>query len=303
MSEKAVPCQLMELLYLPPMYMTVATGLRKRQRMRDSSQRLPITAMTTTEIQSASTQKQSHRLYCGNDPVLFTDPTGHITQQDKDKYKNGEINFYQWQTIVAIGEKWDSVNNMKDLNGEAKALARKEIHELADNFRQNGYHWESGDNLVSGDRLPDFWSLTVNAGSLAGGTIAITWDVYGKRYIGLGGNVGKSATLVSGSFTVNWVIQSTQPDAKTLEGYCSGWGINVGAGNGLGGGITKVPGQAHSVLGVGVYTPQAGASVVYPWKVYDPNDPKPKPTNPADAYRYHPYVPGSVRPPNPSYRP
>lgn len=241
--------------------------------------------------------------YCGNDPVLFTDPTGHITQQDKDKYKHGEINFYQWQTIVAIGEKWDSVNNMKDLNGEAKALARKEIHELADNFRQNGYHWESGDNLVSGDRLPDFWSLTVNAGSLAGGTIAITWDVYGKRYIGLGGNVGKSATLVSGSFTVNWVIQSTQPDAKTLEGYCSGWGINVGAGNGLGGGITKVPGQAHSVLGVGVYTPKAGASVVYSWKVYDPNDPKPKPTNPADAYRYHPYVPGSVWPPNPSYRP
>ena len=55
--------------------------------------------------------------YCGNDPILFTDPTGHITQQDKDKYKNGEINFYQWQTIVAIGEKWDSVNNMKDLNG------------------------------------------------------------------------------------------------------------------------------------------------------------------------------------------
>ena len=41
---------------------------------------------------------------CGNDPILFTDPTGHITKQDKDKYKNGEINFYQWQTIVAIGE-------------------------------------------------------------------------------------------------------------------------------------------------------------------------------------------------------
>ncbi len=58
MSEKAVPCQLMELLYLPPMYMTAATGLRKRQRMRDSSQRPPITAMTTTEIQSASTVKQ-----------------------------------------------------------------------------------------------------------------------------------------------------------------------------------------------------------------------------------------------------
>ena len=200
--------------------------------------------------------------YCGNNPVNFVDPSGHLTQQDKDLYINGKITYDQFKVLKELGKKYNSIDQLKDLSDEEKALAKKEIHELAEVYRGNGYHWNSiGDN-----RMPDFWSLTLNGGSVVGVTVVITWDNRGNLYKGVGLNAGKSATFLSGSFTANWIMQLGDPTEEQLEGYCAGWGINAGGGFGLGGGFTKVPGQDNSVFGIGVYSPQVGASAVYSHK-------------------------------------
>jgi hypothetical protein len=101
----------------------------------------------------------------------------------------------------------------------------------------------------------------VNFGSLVGGTIQIINDRYGRVYIAGGGNIGKSATALSGSLVAGWLNQASQPTADRLYRYVHGLSIGAGAGYGLGGNrVWGLPGVGKEA---GVFSPQIGATGTY----------------------------------------
>jgi RHS repeat-associated protein len=107
---------------------------------------------------------------------------------------------------------------------------------------------------------PDFLQLTLNVGGLVGATLSFTLTRGVHLYAGPGLNVGKSATIVSGSFTPGWMRPSPASESSVgnfVRGWsCSGGGgfiygyfFNFGSG-----------GQAHAP---GAATPQVGLSCTY----------------------------------------
>ena len=85
-------------------------------------------------------------------------------------------------------------------------------------------------------------------------------------YFGLGVNVGKAATLVSGSLTYNELLMRGRPTSQQLNSFLTSNSFNFSAGywGGVQGGWT--PGSGFS-LGVGVVTPQIGFGWTYSWKI------------------------------------
>jgi RHS repeat-associated protein len=110
-------------------------------------------------------------------------------------------------------------------------------------------------------RQPDYYAFTVNFGSVVGGTVQIINDRYGRVYIAGGGNIGKSATALSGSLVAGWLNQASQPTADRLYAYIHGASIGAGAGYGLGG--NKVWGMPGVGKEAGVFSPQIGATGTY----------------------------------------
>lgn len=126
---------------------------------------------------------------------------------------------------------------------------------------------DSQDQCESGLRLPDFVSININAGiPWIGITGAWAIDRYGKMYWGAGPNVGKSATIVSGSAAIGWLNQSCKPTDNDLSNFLSGHAFNVGGGYWAGGGLTYSPSTRGTATNVGVYSPQVGAGYTYSWE-------------------------------------
>ena len=105
------------------------------------------------------------------------------------------------------------------------------------------------------------WTLTLVGWS---GTASI--DRYGHTYwspLGLG--VGKSATIVSGSLTANWLNTCHKPTPKELESFLTQHGFSGSAGFWGGANQNYTPGSGWST-GVGFVSPQAGASYNYSFR-------------------------------------
>jgi hypothetical protein len=119
-------------------------------------------------------------------------------------------------------------------------------------------------------RLPDYVSGNINiaienpwTGSLVGWSGTFSLDRYGDWFwspFGIG--VGKSATVVSGSATVNWLDQCGTPSRQQLKSFLSQNGFNFAAG--YWGGISQsyTPGSGFAT-GFGIVTPQIGVSYNY----------------------------------------
>jgi hypothetical protein len=108
-------------------------------------------------------------------------------------------------------------------------------------------------------RVP--WTLTVVGWS---GTASI--DRNGNWYwslLGLG--AGKAATGVSGSITANWLDQRSTPTPSLLNSFLTTNGLS--AAGGFWGGATEsyTPGSGFAT-GVGIVSPQIGASYNYSFK-------------------------------------
>ena len=136
-----------------------------------------------------------------------------------------------------------------------------------------------------GLRTPDYYTLGINVaiptpwtGTLLGVTFQFTVDRYGNTYFGFGGNVGKSATVVSGSFVGGWLLQGTTPSPDQLSNFITSWSANVSGGYWGGGGLTWGNvgsfGLNDFALELGFYTPQVGGSLTYtwqlPWRLWGP---------------------------------
>jgi hypothetical protein len=114
----------------------------------------------------------------------------------------------------------------------------------------------------NGLRAPDFISANINVGipyllNLVGPTVAINIGRNRHVYIGPGINVGKAATLVSGSVTANWMTQPNQMQSFLTKNSFS---VNVGYWGGVQGAWTPGSGVAG---GVGFVSPQAGGAWTY----------------------------------------
>jgi len=123
-------------------------------------------------------------------------------------------------------------------------------------------------------RLPDYVSLNINiaiptpwTGTLIGITpVALSLDRYGNWYYGLGPNVGKALTFVSGSLTAGWLDQECKPTEGQMNNFLSGHGVNAGAGYWGGFGAQWSPANASATY-IGIVTPQAGVGYTYSWWV------------------------------------
>ena len=118
-------------------------------------------------------------------------------------------------------------------------------------------------------RLPDYISLNVSVGFPVLGPVGIGWsgsislDRYGTiHYSPIGVAVGVGRGEASASLTANWLIQSKVPSKEQMNSFLNGHGINVGAGFIGGAAYSYTPGSG-SAIGIGLFSPQVGASYNY----------------------------------------
>ena len=124
-----------------------------------------------------------------------------------------------------------------------------------------------GDNDT---RMPDYLSLNLSialpnslTGTLIGLNGTVSLDRYGSFHISpLGISIAKSASYFSGSLTGNWLMQSSTPSQEQLSNFLTEHAFNLGGGFIIGGGVSYTPGSGGA-YGVGLYSPQFGASYNY----------------------------------------
>jgi hypothetical protein len=123
-------------------------------------------------------------------------------------------------------------------------------------------------------RAPDYVSGNLNiailnpwTATLVGITLATNVDRDGDLYFGVGPTLGKSATLISGSVTVDWLDQKSKPDSQQIHGFLTRHSFSGTAG--FWGGVQQsyTPGSGWAT-GVGFVTPQAGVSYTYSWIIH-----------------------------------
>jgi RHS repeat-associated protein len=129
----------------------------------------------------------------------------------------------------------------------------------------SGMHWS---NIF---RLPDYFAVNLNiaipnpwTATVVGWSGTASVDRYGNWYWSpLGIGAGKSATIVSGSLTANWITQFNKPTESQLQNFLSGHGVNVTGGiwGGLSGSWS--PSTGDKAFGIGVVSPQIGGSYNY----------------------------------------
>ena len=115
----------------------------------------------------------------------------------------------------------------------------------------------------------DYYTASINVGSgWFGGTVTASMDRFGNVFAGFGGNVGKSATAVSGNLSVGWHL-STINDVftpTTGRNFLGGYAVNASGGFMSGNGVTYSPGGGVGTE-VGFYWPQIGAAATRSWRM------------------------------------
>jgi RHS repeat-associated protein len=119
-------------------------------------------------------------------------------------------------------------------------------------------------------RLPDYFSINVNiaittpwTATLLGWSGTFSVDRYGDWFWSpLGGGVGKPATFVSVSATVNWLDQFCKPSQAQLSNFLTAHGFNATGGFLVGASQSYTPGAGFAT-GFGFVTPQVGVSYNY----------------------------------------
>ncbi|CAN7561324.1 RHS repeat-associated core domain-containing protein [Pseudomonas sp. LjRoot263] len=104
-------------------------------------------------------------------------------------------------------------------------------------------------------RLPDFLAVNINVAipnpitdTYFGWSETASLDRYGNWYGSvLGAELGKSANIITGSITANWINQSCNPTENQLNNFLSGNGVNTAAGFWGGGGFLR---RGHQIMGL-----------------------------------------------------
>jgi RHS repeat-associated protein len=119
----------------------------------------------------------------------------------------------------------------------------------------------STETSISRVLRPDFAAFNLNVGGLFGWSGQVVVDKNLDVYLTLlGGNVGKSLTVVSGSLTLGWARLT--PGA-TLSDFLSAGSVSPGLG--YWGGVGRTWNDSGSAWQFGLVSPQGGVSAGYSW--------------------------------------
>ena len=218
---------------------------------------------TTIDPCAESDYSISPYAYCGNNPVNRIDPDGRQT-------RNYLLNEVVIKSAKQLGdEAWNYL-----LHGHGK-------DEEGDGYNVNASYGITKKTIVKGNdtggtagvRAPDFYSLNVTVAipnpitaTIVGWSGSISIDRHGQIFIShYGVGVGKSALSASASLTANWMLQSNKPKANETYNFLSGHGISIGGGyyGGVNWAISPTNSGTKDAIGIGLYTPQVGASYNY----------------------------------------
>ncbi len=72
-------------------------------------------------------------VYCGNNPVNFVDPSGYITEEEQKMYESGQMAQDVYDILVDLTNRYYQA---------ATQAGRDEIHNLAEQFRNNNYKYQ-----------------------------------------------------------------------------------------------------------------------------------------------------------------
>jgi hypothetical protein len=200
--------------------------------------------------------------YALNNPVKYTDPTGHRVScgDDVDGGCGGDdftppingtsVTQKQGQAIYERAKQNPELLKYESVRFAARTYAENVAHEPI-----------MGPAQTKTDvRDPDFVSVNVGAGFVGfwGGEVSFTINIYGDVFVGAGPTYGKSRSIVTSSIVAGQLDVTDTPSRDQLYGYNNGPAETVEAGFIVGGGKGK-SGNTTATL-AGLYTPQVGWS-------------------------------------------
>jgi RHS repeat-associated protein len=223
--------------------------------------------------------------YVLNNPLKYTDPTGHEEEGDGGFWDG----FWEWLTSsgggsTAENSSWSNTydpgitaysfglpfvnpySSFSDYFLLAQPLLNGPyVKRIADNDSSAepvGYGRANSGLVVASDGTvvsnPDYVSLSIAIGPVGGAQLGLTLSREGDVFWQHGVEIGKSPTLVSGSLVVGYLERAA---TVSLREFLTGSSNNISAGVLTGGGATWASG--YQAIERGLYWPQLGVSGTY----------------------------------------
>lgn len=198
--------------------------------------------------------------YTNNNPVNFTDPTGHMMKEDDG---GGHCDLKCLEKNRGDG---NSVGN-----GGGRNVPTYGNGLIGPPIPPTPTCSGADPRLQFNPLDPDYTVATLGGGEIFGIEFIIIADRYGNVAFGGGGTAGKAILGVNGVYAQGWIgdpFDASYPNVSDSQSFISGWAENLSAGFLGGAGVTIPLNPQPNLVGIagieeGMYTPQFGGSITY----------------------------------------
>ncbi len=174
-----------------------------------------------------------HYSYVRNNAINFNDPTGHALKDPNEGCGLDEcVTSFQNELASFTSNKSTDPNKPPFLFPLTPSQSNQ--GQCNSSFQKCLSPWEQPKWWDTNPAHPDYYTLAINLGKLFGITGTFIFDRYGNVYVGVGPNIGKSLTPLSGSINGGWIGSSNDddiPDQGNIQQFLTGISFNgqVGA--------------------------------------------------------------------------